>query len=155
MEWMLLPLKRYADFTGRSRRKEYWMFTLFILIVYAVLAALAFGTMNFSAGQNAAPSPLTMVAFGLFVIFALAIFIPGLAVQVRRFHDQDKSGWFVLLGLIPYAGGIILLVFMCIEGTRGANAYGEDPKNPYGDEVTSYGQPLSQADPLPRRPDLM
>jgi len=58
----------------------------------------------------------------------LGVLIPNLAVQVRRFHDQDKSGWFVLLGLIPYIGGLILLVFMLFEGTRGSNRFGEDPK---------------------------
>lgn len=158
MEWMLLPLKRYADFEGRSRRKEYWMFVLFNLIVYAVLAVLAFGSTDFTAaaqGASSSPSPLLMIAFGLFAIFALAMFIPGLAVQVRRFHDQDKSGWFVLLGLIPYIGGLIVLVFMCIDGTRGSNAYGQDPKDPYGEEAAPYGEPQQRADPLPRRPDLM
>lgn len=155
MEWMLLPLKRYAEFEGRSRRQEYWMFVLFNLIVYAVLAAFAFGSTDFrTAGQNVAPSPLLMVAFGLFAIFVLAMVIPGLAVQVRRFHDQDKSGWFVLLGLIPYVGGLIVLVFMCIDGTRGPNAYGDDPKDPYGEEAAPYSEPQQRADPLPRRPDL-
>jgi uncharacterized membrane protein YhaH (DUF805 family) len=64
----------------------------------------------------------------LFGLYALAIFIPSLAVQVRRFHDQDKSGWFVLLGFIPYVGGLIVLVFMCLDGTKGKNRFGEDPK---------------------------
>lgn len=68
------------------------------------------------------------LVLGLFALYALAIFIPSLAVQVRRFHDQDKSGWFVLLGFIPYVGGIIVLVFMCLEGTKGKNRFGDDPK---------------------------
>lgn len=63
------------------------------------------------------------------------MFIPGLAVQVRRFHDQDKSGWFILLGFIPYIGGLILFVFMCLEGTRGPNRFGPDPKDPYSEDV--------------------
>ncbi len=92
MEWLSLPLKRYADFAGRSRRKEYWLFIL-----------------------------------GVGMLVVLAIFIPILALQVRRFHDQDKSGWFVLFQFIPYAGGTIMLVFMCIEGTRGPNRFGSDP----------------------------
>ena len=58
----------------------------------------------------------------------LAVFVPGLAVTVRRFHDQDKSGWLALLGLVPYVGGIVVLVFMCLEGTKGENRYGLDPK---------------------------
>ena len=115
MEWMLMPLKRYAEFSGRSRRKEYWMFYLLIIIVYVVLAIL--GSL---VGES--------VGGILIGIFALGIIIPAIAVQVRRFHDQDKSGWFVLLGLIPLVGGIIVLVFMCLEGTRGPNQYGPDPK---------------------------
>jgi uncharacterized membrane protein YhaH (DUF805 family) len=72
---------------------------------------------------------------GLVGIILLAFLIPSIAVQVRRFHDQDKSGWFILLGLIPYIGGIILFVFMCIEGTRGPNRFGPDPKDPYSEDV--------------------
>ena len=63
-------------------------------------------------------------------LVAIALFIPSLAVQIRRFHDQDKSGWFVLLAFIPYVGGLIVLVFMCIEGTPGPNRFGSDPKDP-------------------------
>lgn len=115
MEWMLMPLKRYADFSGRSRRKEYWMFYLMIILVYIVLALIG----------SALGEQVTAILIG---IFALGIIIPAIAVQVRRFHDQDKSGWFVLLGLIPFVGGLIVLVFMCLEGTRGPNQYGPDPK---------------------------
>jgi uncharacterized membrane protein YhaH (DUF805 family) len=74
-------------------------------------------------------------AFGLFALFALASFIPTIAVQVRRFHDQDRSGWMVLLALIPYLGGLIVLIFMCLEGTRGANRFGLDPRDPYNVNV--------------------
>ena len=115
MEWMLMPLKRYADFSGRSRRKEYWMFVLFVVIVYVVLALL-----GSALGATAATA--------LLGIFALGILIPSIAVQVRRFHDQGKSGWFVLLGFIPLVGGLIVLVFMCLEGDQGPNEYGPDPK---------------------------
>jgi uncharacterized membrane protein YhaH (DUF805 family) len=68
-----------------------------------------------------------MLGAGLLVIYALAILVPSLAVQVRRFHDQDKSGWFILLGFIPAVGGLIVLVFMCLPGTPGSNQYGPDP----------------------------
>lgn len=125
MDWMLMPLKRYADFNGRSRRKEYWMFTLFTFIVYAVLYALMFMGMDYTTGK---PGGLGMLAMGLLAIFALGVLVPSIAVAVRRFHDQDKSGWFVLLAFIPFIGGLILLVFMCLEGTRGPNRFGEDPK---------------------------
>ncbi len=128
MEWMLMPLKRYAEFSGRSRRKEYWMFFLFNMIVLFGLAIVGgiLGAFTPSAtGEMGLGSGLVI---GLFGLYALAIFIPSLAVQVRRFHDQDKSGWFVLLGFIPYVGGIVVLVFMCLEGTKGKNRFGDDPK---------------------------
>ena len=120
MEWMTLPLKRYAEFSGRSRRKEYWMFVLgaFIAIIVASIVDGVLGMNTMVAGVY---GPLTTLVM-------LGLIIPGIAVQVRRFHDQDKSGWFVLLGLIPFVGGLIVLVFMCVEGTRGPNQYGEDPK---------------------------
>jgi uncharacterized membrane protein YhaH (DUF805 family) len=132
MDWMLMPLRRYADFSGRSRRKEYWMFTLFILLVYAVLGILiAMGGVFSSMGDPGATPQIGMlgwIGIGLLGIFALGIFIPALAVIVRRLHDQDKSGWFILLQFIPYIGGIVLLVFMCIDGTKGENRFGPDPK---------------------------
>jgi uncharacterized membrane protein YhaH (DUF805 family) len=132
MDYMLMPLRRYADFQGRSRRKEYWMFALGIFIVYIGLAIIAgiLGAFSMNTANGAAPGMSTggWVAIGLFSIFVLAIFIPSLAVQVRRFHDQDKSGWFVLLSFIPYIGGIVVLVFMCLEGTQGPNRFGPDPK---------------------------
>lgn len=126
MDYMLMPLRRYADFSGRSQRKEYWMFLLGYLIV-AVLFFLLLLMARGSGGQ--APSGAALGIMGLGGIFLLAIIIPSIAVQVRRFHDQDKSGWFVLLNFIPYIGGLIVLVFMCLEGTRGPNRFGPDPKN--------------------------
>jgi uncharacterized membrane protein YhaH (DUF805 family) len=131
MEWMLMPIRRYADFNGRSRRKEYWMFVLGLLIVYLALGMLvAVGAASTPMGmeQGAAWSPVAMLGMGLIFLVAFAVIIPAIAVQVRRFHDQDKSGWFVLLNLVPYVGGIIVLVFMCLEGTKGDNRYGPDPK---------------------------
>ena len=80
------------------------------------------------AGGAMAWSPIAMLGVGLIFLVGLAIIIPAIAVQVRRFHDQDKSGWFVLLNFVPYVGGIIVLVFMCLEGTKGENRYGPDPK---------------------------
>ena len=91
-----------------------------------------FGSDSSAAGLFASP------LFILFIVFVLAMLVPSLAVQVRRFHDQDKSGWFVLLGLIPYIGGIVLIVFMCLEGTKGPNKFGPDPKNPEGDLTSVF-----------------
>jgi uncharacterized membrane protein YhaH (DUF805 family) len=120
LEWMTLPLKRYTDFSGRSRRKEYWMFLLGVLIVAIVLGIIE-GILGLSGMVAGAYGPLT-------ALFLLGIIVPSIAVQVRRFHDQDKSGWFVLLSLIPFLGGLIVLVFMCLEGTKGPNRFGADPK---------------------------
>lgn len=130
MNWMLMPLKRYADFSGRSRRTEYWMFTLGYVIVLVVLGILM--GIGGALGDPNGVSGLSITAIALIGIVVLALIIPSLAVQVRRFHDQDKSGWFVLLGFIPYIGGLIVIVFMCLPGTVGDNRFGPDPKNPYG-----------------------
>lgn len=131
MDWMLMPYRRYADFSGRSQRKEYWMFLLLFLIVYAV----TFTIMLAGGLGGSEPGPLFWLGGALLFIFVIGSFIPSIAVQVRRFHDQDKSGWFVLLNFIPYIGGIIVLVFMCLEGTRGPNRFGPDPKDPVGADV--------------------
>ncbi|MDO7836933.1 DUF805 domain-containing protein [Sphingobium sp. HBC34] len=121
MEYMFLPLRRYADFSGRSRRKEYWMFALFYFLLLGALFVMS----DITGGDSGRFGSPLIILFGIAI---LALFIPSLAVQVRRFHDQDKSGWFVLLNFIPYVGGIIVLVFMCLEGTRGENRFGPDPK---------------------------
>lgn len=127
MNWMLLPFKRYSDFDGRSRRKEYWMFTLGVIIVAVILSFIE-NIMGIGGVIFGLYGPLT-------TLFVLAIIIPGLAVQVRRFHDQDKSGWWVLLGIIPF-GSLVVTVFMCLEGTRGDNSYGPDPKGQF--DVTTF-----------------
>ena len=117
--WAILPLRRYADFKGRSNRKEYWLF--FALNVAAFIALVIISA---AAATGAAEN-----GFALFVLGLLALVVPNLAVQVRRFHDQDLSGLFALLNLIPYLGTLVILVFMLIEGTRGDNRFGPDPRN--------------------------
>ena len=140
MEWMILPYKRYFDFSGRSRRKEFWMFTLFVFIIEAIIFSIIFSQVPFTEDAIAAmeangPSSLFFWGFALLGIFGLATIIPSIAVQVRRFHDQDKSGWMVLLNFVPAIGGLIVIVFMFIEGTKGPNRYGPDPKDPAGAAV--------------------
>lgn len=147
LEWMLMPLKRYADFSGRSRRKEYWMFVLFIAIIYFVLAAImmagGFSLASMAnpelaaAGAAQGPGALFWVGAGLMGIFVLAILIPSIAVVVRRLHDRDLSGWWylgaIVAGMIPFVGfiaSIALLVVMCLPGTPGPNRFGPDPKDP-------------------------
>jgi uncharacterized membrane protein YhaH (DUF805 family) len=119
MEWATLPLKRYAEFSGRSRRKEYWMFIL--LYVAAIIAAGTVETMLALGNMIGFYGPLTLLV-------VLGFFVPSLSVAIRRLHDTGRSGWWLLLGFVPIIGGIVLLVFMVLEGTRGPNEYGPDPK---------------------------
>lgn len=119
MSWYLKVLKNYAVFEGRARRREYWMFTLvnFFMAIGATIVDNILGT---TIGD---------LPYGLFYfLYALAVFIPGLAVLVRRLHDTDRSGWWVFIALVPLIGGIWLLVLTVLEGTRGSNQYGADPK---------------------------
>lgn len=125
MDYMLMPLMRYADFSGRSRRLEYWMFTLFYVLMITLLLGLAIFFGSPAGEPHTLAENYFLVVTGLFVVGTI---IPSIAVTVRRLHDQDKSGWLYLLGFIPYVGGIILFVFMCLDGTAGPNRYGADPK---------------------------
>ncbi len=126
MQWMFLPLKRYADFQGRSSRKEFWMYALFVAAVVIVLDIIM--TMMLAAALASADPATGMVSGGIGLTlvwlimmgFILATFIPSLAVAVRRMHDQDKSGWFIL---IP----IYNLVLYCMPGTPGQNRFGPNP----------------------------
>ena len=124
-----MPYRRYADFSGRSRRKEYWMFQLLFWLVILAITFL-FGVVDSTNSTNSAAEFITGIG-GVFVaLFFLGSLIPMIAVTVRRLHDQNKSGWYYLLGLIPYIGGLIMLFFMCTRGTDGANQYGPDPFDP-------------------------
>ncbi|HXD02029.1 MAG TPA: DUF805 domain-containing protein [Novosphingobium sp.] len=131
MEWMILPYRRYAEFTGRSRRKEYWMFVLFQVLV-SLAIGVVFGRTSYMTGAGMMTGNVMVQGPGGMVqnLFSLVSLIPGIAVSVRRLHDQDRSGWLLLLALIPFLGWFALLVFMCLEGTRGPNRFGPDPKNP-------------------------
>ena len=119
MNWYLKCLKQYADFSGRARRKEYWMYVLFYMIIAIVVhvidVMLGWVTPEFEMG----------VLGGL---YSICMFIPGLAVSVRRLHDIGKSGWNFLFILIPLVGAVVLLIWFCKEGERRGNAWGLDPK---------------------------
>ena len=147
MEWMLLPLRRYARFSGRARPKEYWMFILFLLICFIAISLIEGllglsttehwvrrGPWWFDTGYQTRGGPLT----GL---FGLAMLIPWLAVAVRRLHDTDRSGFWLLIIFFPLIGSLILLVFFIMSGTRGANRFGPDP--------TEVGEP-ELASPSPK-----
>lgn len=119
MNWYLKVLKQYADFNGRARRKEYWMFTIFNIIFGGIAMTLdsVFGIAIEGVGYGP-----------LYGIYALVLFIPGLAVAVRRLHDIGKSGWMILIALIPVIGAIWILVLMLTDSKLGKNQYGENPK---------------------------
>lgn len=108
----------YFNFQGRARRSEYWFFYLFAVIVGVVAQILIVSTGETGAG-----------IFGLvYGVFILGTLIPQLAVAVRRLHDTDRSGWWLLFGLIPLVGFIVLLIFMVGDSKPGANKYGPNPK---------------------------
>ena len=119
MYWYLEAFKKYAVFGGRSRRKEYWYFMLFNIVVLIVLGGIdaLLETLNSGLGVGL-----------LIAIYALASIIPFLAVSVRRLHDIDRSGWWYLINLIPLIGPIVMLVFTLLDSTPGDNRYGPDPK---------------------------
>jgi uncharacterized membrane protein YhaH (DUF805 family) len=119
MNWYLQALKQYAVFKGRARRKEYWFFALFNLIVSVVLTAVDYATGSLD------PEYGVGLLSGL---YSLAILLPGLAVTVRRLHDTDRTGWWVLIAFIPFIGAIVLLVFMLLNSKPGDNRYGPNPK---------------------------
>lgn len=119
MNWYLAVLKNYAGFSGRARRKEYWMFALFNIIFVAVAVIL----------DNLVGTAIDGIGYGLFYfLYLLAVLIPSLAVAVRRLHDVGKSGWMILIGLIPIIGAIWLLVLYVSDSQPGENQYGPNPK---------------------------
>jgi uncharacterized membrane protein YhaH (DUF805 family) len=115
MNWYTAVLKKYAVFNGRARRKEYWMFVLFNVIIALVLFILELITNSLA---------ITV----LYYIYGLAVLVPSLAVTVRRLHDTNRTGWWIFIGLVPFVGEIILLVFVATDGNSGDNQYGPDPK---------------------------
>ena len=119
MNWYLEVLKKYAVFTGRARRKEYWYFFLFNIIISIVLGVIdgVIGSSSPEAGMG--------IMGG---IYTLAVLIPNIAVTVRRLHDTDRSGWWLLIAFIPLIGVIVLLAFVGLDSKPGQNQYGANPK---------------------------
>lgn len=115
MNWYFQALANYFNFTNRARRKEYWMFVLFNLIFMFVVSVMdgVLGSFGILSG-----------------LYALGVFIPGFAVTVRRLHDTGRSGWWMLISIIPILGIIVLTYFMVLEGHTGVNEYGVNPKTP-------------------------
>jgi uncharacterized membrane protein YhaH (DUF805 family) len=130
MHWMLMPLRRYADFSGRSRRMEFWMWQLGKAIFFTLLFIVAFAMMG-PAFMSGDPNSLGGAIVGIVflylicIVVGLAILVPDLAVAVRRLHDTERSGWWILAPMVPY---IFLIVTMGMVGATGSL----DPKNPGG-----------------------
>ncbi len=118
MNWYIKVLKSFTDFQGRARRKEYWMFVLFNIIISIILASI---DMLLGFDMESGYGVLT----GLYSLF---IIIPSLAVAVRRLHDTGRSGWWLLIGLIPAIGAIVLLIFFVLDSQEGSNKWGQNPK---------------------------
>lgn len=119
MNWYLAVWKKFAEFSGRARRKEYWLFVLFNIVVTIVLTLIdrALGLLNQDSGLGV-----------LSGIYSLAALIPSLAVTVRRLHDTGRSGWWILIGLVPCIGGLAILILAVLDSEAGDNAYGPNPK---------------------------
>ena len=112
MNWYLGVLKKYAEFSGRARRKEFWMYTLFNVIIMVVLTVIdGFIGIPILSG-----------------IYALGVLLPGIAVSARRMHDIGKSGWWLLIGLVPFLGAIVLIIFFVMDSNPGDNRFGPNPK---------------------------
>ena len=113
MDYYTAVLKKYAEFSGRARRAEYWMFALINLIVCAILygVGLALG-----------------IGEGIEAVYGLAVLLPSLAVSARRLHDTGRSGWWLLVGAIPVIGWVPLVVFFLQDSVPEANRYGPNPK---------------------------
>ncbi|MBV9455213.1 MAG: DUF805 domain-containing protein [Rubrobacter sp.] len=119
MNWYLEVLNKYAVFSGRARREEYWMFLLinFVISIVLIFIDLLIGTF----------SPQTGVGL-LEGLYSLAVLIPSIAVTVRRLHDTGRTGWWIFISLIPFIGWIVLLIFMVLDSEPGTNEYGPNPK---------------------------
>ncbi len=118
MSWYLQVLKKYAVFSGRARRKEYWYFFLFNIIISFVLGFIE-SLVGIAAGSDYSV---------LGIIYGLAVLLPSIGVSIRRLHDTGRSGWWLFIGLIPLIGAIILLIYMVSDSQAGTNQYGPSPK---------------------------
>ncbi|WP_153800683.1 DUF805 domain-containing protein [Foetidibacter luteolus] len=144
MKYYIEVLKKYATFTGRSRRSEYWYFVLFNFL-FSLAAGLMDNVIGTDFTFETAYGPQSLFYGSIYIVYALAVFIPSLAVLVRRLHDVGKSGWFILISFIPFIGAIWLLVLLFTDSQVGPNKWGPNPKgigNP--DDVDNIGNHLVQ-----------
>ena len=123
MKWYIQAIKNYFNFSGRARRKEYWMFFLFNMIfgIAAMFINRMIGSNLSIAGQS--------IGYGIVsLLYNLFILIPSLSISFRRLHDIGKSAGWLFIGFVPFAGAIWLFIYSCMSGTVGTNKYGDDPK---------------------------
>ena len=118
MQWYIEVLRKYTVFEGRARRKEYWIFALISALILIFLSLIDEMT-GWKVWEDEGV---------LSLVYSIAVFVPTLAVVVRRLHDTDRSGWWILIALIPLVGAIVLLVFLILKGNEGDNRFGPDPK---------------------------
>src|ERR1035437_2153837 len=119
MDYFISALKKYADFSGRATRTEYWYFVLFVLL-FSIVASILDGIIG---------TPKFFDTYGLiFTVYYLAILLPSISVAVRRLHDVGKSGWMLFISLIPIVGGIWMLILMVRNSNSGDNKYGSNPQ---------------------------
>jgi uncharacterized membrane protein YhaH (DUF805 family) len=109
MNWYLEVLKKYAVFSGRAGRSEYWMFLLFNIMITFVIGLIE--------GFVGSPGIVSL-------LYGLAVLVPAIGVSVRRLHDTNRSGWWLLISFVPFIGTIVLLVFMTLESQYGDNRFG-------------------------------
>lgn len=134
MNWYLDAFKnKYADFSGRARRTEYWIFMLVHLVIIFIL--------SFISGALAGTG-LDFIPNILVLGYLLLSFLPALAITIRRLHDSGKSGWYYLFSVIPYIGWLIVLVFIVQDSETGQNKWGPNPKHPNIDEINDIGKPV-------------
>lgn len=134
MNWYLAVLKKYAVFSGRARRMEFWIFVLINFIIGIVLAIIdSVAGLGFGGGMGV-----------LGTIYSLAVLIPSLAVGVRRLHDTNRTGWWLLIVLVPLAGIIIYIVFAAMDSQPGENKYGPNPKAAPAPPATPAAPPAAK-----------
>ena len=136
--WKKVVLDNYANFEGRARRSEYWYFVLMNIVI--MIVPIIFIMIN--ATSDNGEGPLFFLGIGIIGVVGLALFLPSLAVAVRRLHDTGKSGWWYLIGIIPivsYIGGLVLFVFYLSDSQAGNNKWGPNPKEGHQDQINEIG----------------
>lgn len=150
IDWYKKCLLQYADFYGRARRKEFWFFALVNTLIVVAVEIVLVAAMPWDRPNAPDPSdPTALPVWGIVLwvileIYNVAVFVPNLAVTVRRLHDTDRSGWWLLMYLLPLAGPIVMLVFLATDGTDGPNRFGPDPQ---ADERAARAQVVAGGPP--------